>query len=132
MPITRRSINSKDETEELDLDLTPEEDDEEEIKSIDHTVSAGKQYILKSRIIDKYTTIRRRIKLTASMCKRPHCNFDVAVANGFSGWDDDISDRERTRLLEALAMHDKQVHSIAEDIILNEDEVPTNWLGGKK
>src|SRR5690348_11403565 len=87
-----------------------------------------KQLIIRSIRVDPYTLIRRRELLTPSMCQRPGCNYDAATANQFDGWHS-VPESKRDILLEVLQKHIETAHNRSEDLILNEDEVPGQWLG---
>ena len=81
--------------------------------------------ITKSVIIDKFDIKRTRIKLSPSVCDV--CAFDIAAAK-HGDWDG-VPDRNKPDVLEALALHKKEQHPIKEDLIVYEDELPTEWLG---
>jgi hypothetical protein len=86
------------------------------------------RYILKRQIIDKFTTKCSRVKLTPSTCDV--CSLDIAEFNGLRNWDN-VPDDRRTAILAALKEHKKLVHPVREDLIVNQDELATTWLGDK-
>ena len=81
--------------------------------------------IKKSQIIDKFCIKRTRVKLTPSVCDV--CAFDVAAAK-HGDWNG-VPDSNKHDVLEALDLHKREVHPIKEDLIVYEDELPTQWLG---
>jgi hypothetical protein len=89
------------------------------------------QFILQRRKIDNFNVICRRVLLTPSMCTVNGCSFDIAVKNGFSGWNE-VPVEERKMMLVALAEHVKVVHTSSQAHIIKESELPTRWLGDKR
>lgn len=86
--------------------------------------------ILREHVIDKFTTKRTRRVITPSMCIKLGCSFDIAVANGFDSWND-VPDSKREVLLEALEKHGSVFHSVANEHIIDSDDMPTKWLRTK-
>ena len=86
---------------------------------------ARKRFIIRSWIIDKFTTKRKRIELTPSVCDV--CAFDVAEAK-HGNWHH-TPDIHKADILLALAEHKREAHPIKEDLIVFEDEIATQWLG---
>jgi len=91
-------------------------------------VKPKKRYKMQSFFIDKFNTLRKRVLLTPSMCQRANCTFDIAVANGYAGWQD-VPEDSRASMLKAFEKHDAEAHSIVEETIINEDQIPKNYLG---
>lgn len=90
------------------------------------------RYILREYRVDKFTMIRKREHLTPSMCTKLGCNFDVAKFNGWeNGWED-VPESDRKIVREALEQHVLLVHSAANDQIVSEADLPTEWLGIRK
>jgi hypothetical protein len=86
---------------------------------------AKKRFIIRSWIIDKFTTKRKRIELTPSVCDI--CAFDVAEAK-HGKWDA-VPDFKKSDVLLALQEHKREQHPVKEDLIVTEDELATEWLG---
>lgn len=90
---------------------------------------AKRRFITKETPIDKFSIKRTRILLTDAVCDK--CGFDVAQRNGLGEWDD-MSETMKEQVRGAIAEHKALVHTIATDLIVDEDEVPTEWLGQHK
>lgn len=93
-------------------------------------VSTTKKYIRKETVIDKFSVKRERVELSPTMCTKPHCSFDIAKKNNLD-WNR-LSESKKQELLEALEAHVQEAHSVSEDVIIDQDQMPTNWLGGKQ
>jgi hypothetical protein len=105
-------------------------EDLDDIFEVDAVTS--NQFILQSKPVDRFTTIRRRIPLTPSMCTVNGCSFDIATKNGYvDGWSS-VPQDQRGLLLQALQEHVKFVHTNSQAHIVEESELPTRWLGGSK
>jgi len=75
---------------------------------------------------------RDKVLLTDSMCTAEGCSFDVATANGYpEGWDT-VPERFRDGLLDALAEHRIQAHTVSQAWIIDEDQIPKSWLGERR
>jgi hypothetical protein len=88
-----------------------------------------RQFIVKEFQVDKFNVIRRRVELTPAVCDV--CGFDVTERNNLGDYDS-MPETVRAQVVEAIAEHKRLVHSPAEKLIINEDEVPTEWLGHPK
>lgn len=87
-----------------------------------------KRFKMQSTPIDKHNIKRSRVELTPSMCLKANCNFDIAKANKFESWHQ-VPIEERTAMIKALEKHVLEVHTIAEEIIIQEDQMPKKYLG---
>lgn len=94
--------------------------------------SPKKRYILRTIYVDKHTQKRTRVELTPSMCIKSGCNFDIAVRNGFPGGYNTVPPQYRQQMLEALEVHVREFHVQNDDHIIDEDQLPTIWLGDSK
>jgi predicted Zn-ribbon and HTH transcriptional regulator len=86
-------------------------------------------YIIKSTQIDKYSVKRERVKITPAVCDK--CGFDVSIRNGLGDYES-MSEAMRDQVKNAIAEHKTLVHTAAQDLIVSEDELPTEWLGQHK
>lgn len=86
-----------------------------------------RRFIIKTVFIDKYSKKASRIELTPSVCDT--CAFDVA-AKDFGSWHK-VPDDQKEIIKRALEVHKKEVHTLAEQRIVDEDQLPTKWLGAK-
>lgn len=86
---------------------------------------AKKRFIIRSEIIDKFTTRRTRIELTPSVCDV--CAFDVA-AEKHKDWHS-VPESKKADVLQAVVEHKREAHPTKEDLIVYEDELSTSWLG---
>ena len=91
-----------------------------------------KKLILRSTVIDKFTTKRKRVELTPSMCTKGQCQFDIAKANGYPDGYHSVPVQFREAMLEALQQHIAHFHTLADELIVEEDTAPTMWLGDPK
>lgn len=92
------------------------------------TAPTKRRFITRQARIDKFNVSRRRVELTPSVCDV--CAFDVAEKY-FGSWHQ-VPLEEREKIQKALEMHKKTVHTTADNLIVDEDELPTKWLGGGK
>jgi hypothetical protein len=90
---------------------------------------AKRRFITKETVIDKYTVARTRVELTPAVCDK--CGFDVAARNGLGEWAT-MTPALQEQVRAAIEEHKGIVHTIATDLIVDEDEVPTEWLGQHK
>jgi hypothetical protein len=67
--------------------------------------------------------------LTPAVCGV--CGFNVAERNNLGEYDK-MPETVRAQVVEAIAEHKRLVHSPAEQLIVDEDELPTEWLGHPK
>jgi len=86
---------------------------------------ARKRFIIRSWIIDKFTTKRKRIELTPSVCDV--CAFDVAEEKHGNWYK--VPDFKKADVLQAVIEHKREAHPVKEDLIVFEDEIATQWLG---
>jgi hypothetical protein len=87
-----------------------------------------KVYVLHAIVIDKFNTLRERRLLTPCTCDE--CGFDVALDNDEAPYDEHDAETQ-TILREALAKHKKKVHDVAQKLLVEEDKIPTAWMGDK-
>lgn len=85
-----------------------------------------RKLIIRSTRIDPYCTLRKRFVLTPTMCTRNGCTFDAAAKWG--GYEN-APESERPLMAEVLKQHDLNAHNRSEDLVINESELPTQWLG---
>jgi hypothetical protein len=85
-----------------------------------------KKFIIRQERIDQHNTKRTRQEFTPSMCAK--CRFDAAEKHG--GWQRTPTS-EKEIVLDVLNKHIELAHNTSEDLIVEEGELPTNWLGGK-
>lgn len=109
--------------EELKVEAVAEEAAEAEKPSVQ------RRFITKETIIDKFNVKRTRVLLTPAVCDK--CGFDVAVRNGLGDYAN-MTPALQAQVKAAIDEHKSIVHTIATDLIVNEDEVPTEWLGQHK
>jgi hypothetical protein len=86
-----------------------------------------KKMIIRSWIIDKFTTKKIRVELTPSVCDV--CAFDIA-AEKHGNWYG-VPDSKKADVLQAVIEHKREVHPVKEDLIIDEDDMPQQWLGDK-
>lgn len=86
---------------------------------------SGYKMIVRSEIIDKFTTKRTRVVLTPSVCEV--CAFDIAKEK-HGGWEG-VPDFKKADVLQAVIEHKREAHPVKEDLIIDGEDMPTNWLG---
>lgn len=82
-----------------------------------------KQFVLKEKKLDTFTTIRTRVLLTPCVCER--CGFDLCEKNGLGEYDG-LEVEEKARVKKAMETH-KEFHTTAENRVVDEDDIPTSW-----
>mgnify|MGYP001569283240 CR=1 FL=1 len=85
-----------------------------------------RRFIIRQTIIDKFNTVRRRVLLTPSMCTRLGCTFDAA--SKFGGWEN-APESQHAVMRVVLIQHDKVAHNSSEDLIVDEEDMPKEWIG---
>jgi hypothetical protein len=98
-----------------------------------------RQYILQEIKVDQFTTLRRRVELTPSMCRAKGCGFDASKEVGYpAGWKtvphDQLLPNGKSlgeAIISVLQRHRDTTHGIEESHIMNEDEVnrQKQWAG---
>lgn len=101
----------------------------EEAAEVADAIANPNQYIIKETQIDKFTIKRERVKITPAVCDK--CGFDVSLRNNLGKYED-MTPVMRQQVQDAIAEHKKLVHTVAEDLIVSEDQLPTQWLGDHK
>lgn len=94
----------------------------EEVK----TLPTVRRLIIRENRVDSFTTVRTRKVLTPSMCTKPGCIFDAA--KDFDGWEN-VPEEKQSVITQVLEQHDKVFHNNSESYIIDEDQLPTEWLG---
>lgn len=87
-----------------------------------------KIFITKEIQIDKFNVKRERLELTPSVCDV--CAFDIA-AKRFGNWYG-VPEREHENIKNAVIEHKRVVHPINQNMIVEEDQIPTEWLGSTR
>ena len=88
----------------------------------------GKKFIIYSQFIDKFNSKAIRREVTPSVCTV--CGFDVAEQkHGRWGL---VPAAERPIVQAALEAHKKAVHSFNDMHIIDESELPKQWLGNNR
>lgn len=88
----------------------------------------GRPMIIRATKVDSLTTIRRRVPLTKSMCRRQGCKYDAAKEMGFDSYSR-VPPEFRDSAKEKLAAHVDRNHNRSEDHIVYESDLPTDWMG---
>lgn len=78
-----------------------------------------------------YHVKRDRIPLTPSMCKIQGCGYDAATKKYPDGWET-VPDWDRQNCLAALAQHHIDAHTLSQAWIVDESEIPKQWLGERR
>lgn len=88
----------------------------------------GKKFIIYNHFIDKFNSKAIRREMTPSVCTV--CGFDV-VEKKHGRWG--LVPREEQQLaIAALAAHKKAVHTLGDLHIIDESELPKQWLGNNR
>jgi predicted Zn-ribbon and HTH transcriptional regulator len=137
MPVKKKLATTPAEEQKNDLEQQAIAAFEEELETAaveEEAAEAAKpaeqrKYITKETVIDKFNVKRTRILLTPAVCEK--CGFDVAARNGLGEYEN-MSPELQQQVKAAIDEHKSIVHTIATDLIVDEDEVPTEWLGQHK
>lgn len=89
--------------------------------------SGPKKLIRREIFIDKFNVKRVRIEKTPSVCDV--CAFDVAAKVHGNWWN--VPPHRQIDVVQALEEHKKEEHPVKMDLIIDESELPTEWLGNK-
>lgn len=92
---------------------------------VNKSSSSKKKFITKEIQIDKFNVLRRRVELTPSVCDI--CAFDIA-AKRFGNWNG-VPEAEKDKVIEAVEKHKQVVHPINMNMIVDEEQIATQWLG---
>jgi hypothetical protein len=87
-----------------------------------------RRWIISSTKIDSKNVLRRRVLITPAICEK--CGFDFLYTNKLPAWDQ-LNEREQDKVREALEAHDAAAHQVENQLIITDDEKPTQWLGEK-
>lgn len=128
MPTKKLSIDEPVEEQTIEQEAIARFEDEIKGEPVEPEPSK-KKFITKEIVIDKYSVKRTRVELTPAVCDK--CGFDVALRNGLGEYAD-MTEAMQEQVKGAIAEHKSVVHTIATDLIVDEDEVPTEWLGQHK
>lgn len=88
----------------------------------------GKKFIIYNQFIDKFNSKAIRREVTPSVCTV--CGFDVAKEK-HERWGL-VPVAERPIVIAALEAHKKAVHSLGDLHIIDESELPRQWLGNNR
>ncbi len=83
-----------------------------------------RQFVLKEKKVDAFTTLRTRVLLTPCVC--PKCAFDLCEKNELGDYDQ-LDEAEKARVAKAMAKH-SEFHTTAENRVVDESEIPTSNL----
>lgn len=75
-----------------------------------------------------YHVKRDRVALTPSMCKVQGCGYDAATKKYPEGWEA-VPESDRENCLKALAQHHVDAHTLSQAWIVDESDIPKQWLG---
>jgi hypothetical protein len=94
-------------------------------KEVTKSDKPKRKFITKEIQIDKFNVKRTKVELTPSVCDI--CAFDVA-AKHFGSWYQ-VPETEKEKIKKAVEEHKRVVHPLNQNLIVDEDEIPTHWLG---
>jgi predicted Zn-ribbon and HTH transcriptional regulator len=106
-----------------------EEAIQEEAAEAAHAAANPKMYITKHTQIDKFTIKAERVLITPAVCDK--CGFDVSQRNNLGNYDE-MTPIMQQQVKDAIAEHKNLVHTTAQDLVVSEDQLPTEWLGNHK
>lgn len=112
----------------VDLDEPKNSFDQPRLVNSVPTSKPKRRFIISQTIVDKFTIPRKRELLVPSRCII--CQFDIAKKNNTT-WED-VPEHVRPRMLEALEKHVEMAHNQSENLIIDEDQMPTRWLGPER
>lgn len=92
------------------------------------------RYVIRARQIDRFNTIRKRVRLTPAVCEV--CGVDFVSINqrrlsrgGEPVQYEDLSERQQEDMRALVAEHKRLHHTSADRHIIRESELPKEWLG---
>jgi len=109
-------------------DDVPDDEYEPLVPEPEEPKRTGRPMIVRETRPDKHTTVRTRVALTRSMCRRQGCNYDAAVQIGYEGWKR-VHPTRRQEVLDLLEQHKILQHSESQGHIVYEDDLQTQWFG---
>lgn len=119
--------NILDEQEE-DLEEIPEDEYVPIVPPPPQPKRTGRPMIVREKRPDNLTTVRRRVPLTKSMCRKPRCTYDAAVHLGYPAYKNvPMNRREECKLM--LEQHIAQAHSFNDSHIMFEDDIQRQFFG---
>lgn len=133
-------FDAVDEALEKDIEEVPDDEYEPEIPVQVEPTRQGRPMIIRELRVDKCTTIRRRIPLTKSMCRRKGCNYDAVRDMGtkvneegklellYKEWKR-VPPQRRQECLDFLQQHMVIAHSHNDEHIVFESDLKTEWFG---
>jgi len=81
-----------------------------------------------ARRVDKFSIKRIRVLMTPAVC--PKCRLDLVALNNLEPWDE-LPSGVQQELIAGVAEHVQKVHDLSEQDIVDEDQIPTRYLGPK-
>lgn len=88
-----------------------------------------RRFITFSKQIDKFNIIRKRVELTPAVCDV--CGFDLGHHNNLGPFSE-MDQQTQAAVKKAIQKHKDEFHNKADALIVNEDELPTQYLGSAK
>lgn len=98
----------------------------EAVPIIEPPKPAKRRFIVYEQQIDKFNIKRSRVLLTPAVCDQ--CGLDLAALNKVDGEYEALDNDTKSRLRTAVVKHKKEYHTAADDLIVDEDEIPTQFL----
>lgn len=98
-------------------------------ESVTLTVSPKRRFIIRQTRVDAHNVVRNRVLLTPSMCTKSGCTFDAA--KDFGSWDN-VPENKKDIIQEVLVRHVALVHNASEDLVVDEDQLPGQWISTGK
>lgn len=92
-------------------------------------VAPNKRFIIYAKQIDKFNLKRSRVELTAAVCDV--CGFDLGAHNKLGPWDE-MEPETQGAVRKAIAKHKQEFHTKADNLIVDEDQLPKEYLGSGK
>jgi hypothetical protein len=126
--------------EQQDIEEVPDDVYEPEIPPPPVLRREGRPMIVREIRPDNLTTVRRRVVLTKSMCRRKGCNYDAVRDMGtridnegkivllYNEWKR-VPPTRREECLQYLSNHMAIAHSANDEHIVFESDIQTEWFG---
>jgi hypothetical protein len=87
-----------------------------------------KRFITYQKQIDRFNIKRSRVELTPAVCEV--CGFDIGAHNGLGPYAEMEADT-KSAVRSAVEKHKKEFHNKADNLIVEEDQLPKQFLSTK-
>lgn len=90
--------------------------------------SGKRRFIIHEYRVDKFNVVRKRVELHPGICDL--CGFDITTKNNLGSYYE-MSEAMQDQVRRGIEEHKRVYHSAHQKLVVDEDEKPTEWLGGR-